>query len=113
MALGLLPGLPPMLEAALRARPVFELGACFGADWVAPYDKNTQDLLTGPVSPNGDQIAFFAKKEKGRHLVVVNSVSSLVHVYSIGYMHGDSRFPRFFTYLNLFVFSMLIARQTS
>ncbi|HBU00964.1 MAG TPA: NADH-quinone oxidoreductase subunit L, partial [Acidimicrobiaceae bacterium] len=35
-------------------------------------------------------------------------IASLIHLYSIGYMHGDSRFPRFFTYLNLFVFSMLI-----
>ncbi|MEJ6512018.1 MAG: NADH-quinone oxidoreductase subunit L [Actinomycetota bacterium] len=38
----------------------------------------------------------------------VTGIASLIHLYSIGYMHGDSRFPRFFTYLNLFVFSMLV-----
>lgn len=41
-------------------------------------------------------------------LVVVTVVSFLVHVYSIGYMHGDPGFYRFFAYLNLFTFSMLM-----
>ena len=40
-------------------------------------------------------------------LVVVNSVSALVHVYSIGYMHEDPSRPRFFAYLSLFTFAML------
>ncbi len=40
-------------------------------------------------------------------LVVVNTVSSLVHVYSIGYMHNDPHRPRFFAYLSLFTFAML------
>jgi NADH-quinone oxidoreductase subunit L len=39
--------------------------------------------------------------------VVVNTVSSLVHVYSIGYMHHDPNRPRFFAYLSLFTFAML------
>jgi NADH-quinone oxidoreductase subunit L len=38
----------------------------------------------------------------------VTGVGSLIHLYSIGYMHGDAGFPRFFVYLNLFVFSMLM-----
>jgi NADH-quinone oxidoreductase subunit L len=41
-------------------------------------------------------------------VLFVTGVASLIHLYSIGYMHGDSRFPRFFTYLNLFVLSMLV-----
>jgi NADH-quinone oxidoreductase subunit L len=40
-------------------------------------------------------------------LVVVNTVSCLVHVYSIGYMHHDPDRPRFFAYLSLFTFAML------
>ncbi len=40
-------------------------------------------------------------------LVVVNTVSSLVHIYSIGYMHHDPDRPRFFAYLSLFTFAML------
>nr|WP_316653591.1 NADH-quinone oxidoreductase subunit L [uncultured Gellertiella sp.] len=41
-------------------------------------------------------------------LVVVNSVSCLVHLYSIGYMHTDPHRPRFFAYLSLFTFAMLM-----
>jgi NADH-quinone oxidoreductase subunit L len=40
-------------------------------------------------------------------MVVVTVVSALIHLYSIGYMHGDRGYGRFFTYLNLFTFSML------
>jgi NADH-quinone oxidoreductase subunit L len=40
-------------------------------------------------------------------LVVVTTVSALVHIYSIGYMHEDSGRPRFFAYLSLFTFAML------
>jgi NADH-quinone oxidoreductase subunit L len=40
-------------------------------------------------------------------LIVVNSVSALVHLYSIGYMHEDPHRPRFFAYLSLFTFAML------
>jgi NADH-quinone oxidoreductase subunit L len=41
-------------------------------------------------------------------ILFITGIAALIHLYSIGYMHGDSRFPRFFTYLNLFVFSMLM-----
>jgi NADH-quinone oxidoreductase subunit L len=41
-------------------------------------------------------------------LVVVNTVSTLVHVYSIGYMSHDASRPRFFAYLSLFTFAMLM-----
>ena len=41
-------------------------------------------------------------------LVVVTTVSSLVHLYSIGYMHEDPHRPRFFAYLSLFTFAMLM-----
>ena len=41
-------------------------------------------------------------------LVVVNTVSSLVHLYSIGYMDEDPYRPRFFAYLSLFTFAMLM-----
>ncbi|MCB1519541.1 MAG: NADH-quinone oxidoreductase subunit L, partial [Hyphomicrobiaceae bacterium] len=41
-------------------------------------------------------------------LVVVTTVSALVHLYSIGYMHEDDSRPRFFAYLSLFTFAMLM-----
>jgi NADH-quinone oxidoreductase subunit L len=41
-------------------------------------------------------------------LVVVTTVSAVVHIYSVGYMHHDDAIPRFFAYLSLFTFSMLM-----
>ncbi len=41
-------------------------------------------------------------------IMVVTGVGSLIHLYSIGYMHGEEGFYRYFTYLNLFTFSMLL-----
>jgi len=40
--------------------------------------------------------------------VMITGVAFLIHVYSIGYMHGDKGFARFFSYMNLFSFMMLI-----
>lgn len=41
-------------------------------------------------------------------MLIVSGVSLIIHVYSIGYMHEDPDFPRYFAYLNLFVFFMLV-----
>src|SRR5262245_588230 len=46
-------------------------------------------------------------------LVVVNSVSFLVHLYSIGYMQEDDSRPRFFAYLSMFTFVMLALVTTA
>ncbi|MEO6131216.1 MAG: NADH-quinone oxidoreductase subunit L, partial [Saprospiraceae bacterium] len=37
-------------------------------------------------------------------MLVVTGVGFLIHLYSIGYMHDDEGFTRFFTYMNLFIF---------
>ena len=39
--------------------------------------------------------------------LIVSGVGALIHIYSVGYMHGDARYPRFFAYMNLFIASML------
>ena len=41
-------------------------------------------------------------------ILFVTGIATLIHLYAIGYMHGDPRFSRFFAYLNLFAASMLI-----
>jgi len=61
--------------------------------------------------PSGDfqiDVAFLVDPLTAIMLMVVTGVGFLVHVYSIGYMEDDPGFWRFFTYLPLFVFSMLI-----
>jgi NADH-quinone oxidoreductase subunit L len=61
--------------------------------------------------PSGDfrvDVAFLVDQLTVIMLLVVTSVGSLVHIYSLGYMEDDADYPRFFVYLPLFVFSMLM-----
>jgi NADH-quinone oxidoreductase subunit L len=44
----------------------------------------------------------------GVMVLLVTGVGTLIHIYSIGYMHGDERVVRYFAYLNLFIFMMLV-----
>ena len=53
-------------------------------------------------------IGFLIDQLTAIMLIVVTSISSLIFIYSIGYMHGDKGYYRFFAYLSLFVFSMLM-----
>ena len=59
-----------------------------------------QDILTVKVGVLVDPISILL-------MVVVTTVSFLVHFYSLGYMKGDNGYGRYFTFLNLFTFSML------
>jgi NADH-quinone oxidoreductase subunit L len=56
----------------------------------------------------GVDVAFHFDQLSAVMTLVVTGVGALIHLYSIGYMHGDPRFGQFFTYLNLFITSMLI-----
>jgi len=61
--------------------------------------------------PAGDfqvQVTLFVDQLTALMLLVVTGVSFLVHLYSVGYMHGDPGYHRFFAYLPLFVFSMVM-----
>jgi NADH-quinone oxidoreductase subunit L len=53
-------------------------------------------------------VAFMVDPLAAVMLLVVTGVGFLIHVYSVGYMHKDPGFWRYFTYLNLFMFSMLL-----
>ncbi len=67
------------------------------------------DIYTWIIS--GDfrvSVGFLIDQLTAVMLIVVTTVSSLVHIYSIGYMHGDRGYYRFFAYLGLFTFSMLM-----
>ena len=54
------------------------------------------------------QVAFLIDPLSLIMLLIVSGVSTLIHIYSVSYMHDDPGFYRFFTYLNLFVCAMLI-----
>src|SRR5690242_18179766 len=60
--------------------------------------------------PSGDfhvNVNLYVDQLTAIMLLVVTTVGFLVHLYSVGYMQGDTGFYRFFSYLPLFVFSML------
>ncbi len=53
-------------------------------------------------------IGFLIDQLTAVMLIVVTSIGSLIFIYSVGYMHGDGGYYRFFAYLSLFIFSMLM-----
>ena len=80
---------------------------------VADPDKFSHDgaeihsLTWLPLGSVNFSMGFLFDSVTAVMLLVVTIVSSLVHIFSIGYMHGDPRYPRFFAFLSLFSFSML------
>ncbi|MCU1429468.1 MAG: dehydrogenase subunit [Actinomycetia bacterium] len=54
------------------------------------------------------QFRFLVDPLSTTMILFVTGVGTLIHVYSVGYMHGDPRFSRFFAYMNLFAASMLV-----
>ena len=79
---------------------------------LAEESDNRQQVFTlFDWIPAGDfkvEIGFLADPLSLTMCLFITGVGTLIHLYSIGYMHGDPDFSRFFTYLNLFAFSMLI-----
>ena len=61
-----------------------------------------------PAGKLAVDIGFLADPLSITMALFVTGVGALIHLYSIGYMHGDADFSRFFIYLNLFAFSMLM-----
>jgi NADH-quinone oxidoreductase subunit L len=86
-----------------------------GLSWVALIDVGFMHhdvrIALFPWITSGDlQVSWSLRVDTltAVMLVVVNTVSSLVHLYSIGYMDEDPNRPRFFAYLSLFTFAMLM-----
>ena len=53
-------------------------------------------------------LAFLADPLSITMALFVTGIGTLIHMFAIGYMHGDPKFSKFFLYLNLFIFSMLM-----
>jgi NADH-quinone oxidoreductase subunit L len=110
------PAEPP--AAGSRAAELITTGLLFvsaALSWFALVDvgfmHNDARVALLPWITSGDlQVAWSLRIDTltAVMLVVVNTVSSLVHLYSIGYMDEDPHRPRFFAYLSLFTFAMLM-----
>jgi NADH-quinone oxidoreductase subunit L len=87
------------------------MSVCIFYEVFQAYDPNFRYHFTFPWLSVGDRFALNAgiliDNVTAIMLVVVTTVSTLVHLYSIGYMHGDPRYSRYFAYLSIFSFSML------
>jgi NADH-quinone oxidoreductase subunit L len=68
------------------------------------------DLAYTWLATGGDtfEIAFYFDRLSAVMALIVTGVGSLIHVYSIGYMKDDKSYARYFAYLNLFLFFMLL-----
>jgi NADH-quinone oxidoreductase subunit L len=73
-------------------------------------DKSHEQVIASWMSVGSLQVdwGFLFDPLSAVMLMVVCGVGTLIHLYSVGYMHGEEGFYRFFSYLNLFVFSMLM-----
>ena len=67
--------------------------------WLSTFTGSTSSLTVN-VAYQIDQLSILMT-------LIVTGVGFLIHIYSIGYLHNDSGFWRFFAYLNLFIFAML------
>jgi NADH-quinone oxidoreductase subunit L len=107
---------PP--AAGSRAAELITTGLLFvsaGLSWVTLVDvgfmHHDARITLFPWITSGDLQVMWSLRVDALTavmLVVVNTISSLVHLYSIGYMDEDPYRPRFFSYLSLFTFAMLM-----
>ena len=67
--------------------------------WLSTFTGSTNSLTVN-IAYQIDQLSILMS-------LIVTGVGFLIHIYSIGYMHDDAGFWRFFSYLNLFIFAML------
>ena len=81
----------------------------FLLDGVEPFNANIYTWASGGgIFPYDFHIGFLIDSLTAVMLVVVTFVSFLVHIYSIGYMADDDGYQRFFSYISLFTFAMLM-----
>src|SRR4030042_3648231 len=68
-----------------------------------------EDLYTWIVSGTFNaSVGFLIDPLTAEMLIVVTTCASLIHIYAVGYIHGDTGYYRFFAYLSLFIFFMLM-----
>ncbi len=88
-----------------RPKPPFSWSG--GFDWVSLGASTLEGVKGGSVLPLVIRLAVRIDNISVIMFLMVTFIATLIHLYSMGYMHDDPRYPRFFTYLSLFCFSML------
>ena len=98
--------------ATVTAASAFVVTAAIYLDMVSMPEEERRTVVTLfqwiPVGSLQIDMAFLADPLSITMALFITGIGSLIHLYAIGYMHGDPKFPKFFMYLNLFVASMLV-----
>lgn len=104
--------LPKNVVGAVATLVVFA-SFCMGSYLFLNFNAQSQPVIVRAFEwfrVNGMQVNFSFQIDQLSlmMIMIVTGIGSLIHLYSIGYMSHDKGFARFFTYLNLFIFSMLL-----
>ncbi|WP_336689841.1 MULTISPECIES: NADH-quinone oxidoreductase subunit L [unclassified Chryseobacterium] len=104
--------LPKIVVGSLATVMVFA-SFCIAVSIFMNFDSESQPVIVKAFEwfrVNGVQINFGFQIDQLSLMMVmiITGIGSLIHLYSIGYMSHDKGFYKFFTYLNLFIFSMLL-----
>lgn len=104
--------LPKIVVGSLATAMVFA-SFCIAVSIFMGFNSESQPVIVKAFEwfrVNGIQINFGFQIDQLSLMMVmiITGIGSLIHLYSIGYMSHDKGFYKFFTYLNLFIFSMLL-----
>ncbi len=92
----------PLLAFALSVKSLFDLKA---GGYTPIFETAYRWALIGRFD---FEVAFYFDRLAAVMTLVVTGVGSVIHIYSVGYMAHDESYGRFFAYLNLFLFFMLL-----
>ena len=104
--------LPKMVVGSIATLVVFA-SFCIAVSLFLNFDAESQPVIVRAFEwfrVNGIQVNFSFQIDQLSlmMIMIVTGIGSLIHLYSIGYMSHDKGFYKFFAYLNLFIFSMLL-----
>ena len=104
------PGAGYIAAAAVLGSFLVTVGAFFDLLSMDEHHREHVSVLFSwvPVSSLQIDMALLADPLSITMALFVTGIGFLIHLFAIGYMHGDPKFPKFFLYLNLFVLSMLM-----
>ncbi|MBV2165958.1 MAG: NADH-quinone oxidoreductase subunit L [Kaistella sp.] len=104
--------LPKMVVGSIATLVVFA-SFCIAVSLFLNFEADSQPVIVRAFEwfrVNGMQVNFSFQIDQLSlmMIMIITGIGSLIHLYSIGYMSHDKGFHRFFSYLNLFIFSMLL-----
>lgn len=104
--------LPKMVVGSIATLVVFA-SFCIAVSLFLNFDAESQPVIVRAFEwfrVNGIQVNFSFQIDQLSlmMIMIITGIGSLIHLYSIGYMSHDKGFYKFFAYLNLFIFSMLL-----